>query len=68
MAIKVRHPPFFKKKISFACFNESPLKVTKNTFHFKLRYLNFCHELFAHVGKRIDKKAQVNFEIHDVMN
>ena len=28
-----------------------------------LRYTNFCHDIFCHVGKRLDKKAEVNFEI-----
>ena len=31
-----------------------------------LRYLNFCPDVFGHVGKRLDKKAEVNFKIYDV--
>ena len=36
------------KKLFFSCFNESPLKMMKNTFYFILKtlpfskYLNFC--------------------------
>ena len=46
-------------KINFVCFNESPLKKMKNTFHFTLKgllYLNFCLYL----------KDKVDFKIHDV--
>ena len=28
-----------------------------------LRYLNFCLDIFGQVGKRLDKKAKVNFKI-----
>ena len=31
-----------------------------------LRYLIFFPEFFGHVGKRIDKKAEVNFKIYDI--
>ena len=31
-----------------------------------LRYLIFFPEFFGHVGKRIDKKAKVNFKIYDI--
>ena len=31
-----------------------------------LRYLNFCPDFVDHVGKRLDKKAQVDFKIYDV--
>ena len=45
----------------------SPLKWLKNRFLKKLftflRYLSFCP---GHVGKRLDKKAKVNFETYDV--
>ena len=30
------------------------------------RYLNFCPNAFGHVGKRLDKKASVNFKIYEV--
>ena len=33
-----------------------------------LRYLNLCPGIFGHVGKRLDKKAKVNFKIFDVTN
>ena len=26
------------------------------------RYLNFCLDFYDHIGKRIDKKAKVNFK------
>ena len=31
-----------------------------------LRFLSFYTDFFGHVGKRLDKKAEVNFEIYDV--
>ena len=31
-----------------------------------LRYLDFCPNIFGHVGKRLDKKAEVNFKFYDV--
>ena len=34
--------------------------------HFK--YLHFCPDFFGHVGKRLEKKAKVNFKIYDVAN
>ena len=33
-----------------------------------LRYLNFCPNVFGHVGKRLDMEANVNFKIFDIMN
>ena len=43
--------------------------MIKNVFYFILkvifvleRYLNVCPELFGHVGKRLNKKAKVNFK------
>ena len=30
------------------------------------RYLYFLFPLFGHVGKRLDKKVEVNFKIYDV--
>ena len=32
-----------------------------------LRYLNFCLDIFGQVGKRLDKKAKVNFKIYNVI-
>ena len=31
------------------------------------RYLNFYLDFFGHIGKRLNKKAQVNFKVHDVI-
>ena len=31
-----------------------------------IRYLNFYPAVFSHVGKRLDGKANVNFEIYDI--
>ena len=31
-----------------------------------LRYLNFFPAVFGHVGKRFDRKANVDFKIYDV--
>ena len=28
--------------------------------------MNFCTDFFGHVGKRLDKKAKLNFKVHDV--
>ena len=46
---------------------ESSQKMMKNVFYlFKktlfVRYLNFCSDFFVHVGKRLVKKAKVNFQ------
>ena len=43
----------------------------KNTFYFILKALFFLKlfkflSFFVHVGKRLDKKAKVNFKIYDV--
>ena len=32
------------------------------------RYLSFCLDFFGHLGKLLDKKARVDFKIHDVLN
>ena len=60
------------KKFVFINFSESPLKMMKNAFYFMLKAL-FTFEiitilsgLFGCVGDRLDKKAMVNFKIHDV--
>ena len=46
--------------------------MVKNAFSSKklsfLRYLNFCPNFFAHVGKRLNYKAKVNFKIYDIIN
>ena len=33
-----------------------------------MRYLSFCHDLFGHVKKLLDKNSKVIFEIYDVIN
>ena len=54
------------------CLIESPLKMVKNAFYFILKALfvlkiiKSLSRLFGHVGKRLDLKDKVNFEIHDV--
>ena len=35
---------------------------------FILKYLISCPDFYDHVGKRIDKKAKVNFKIYDITN
>ena len=51
---------------------KSPSKIMKNPFYstlkalFVLQYLSFCLDLFVHLGKRLDKKDQVNFKFYDV--
>ena len=61
-------------KIVFINFNQSPLKLMKNTFYFMLITL-FVLEIFAflscyfgYVGKLIDKKAMVNFKVFEVID
>ena len=52
---------------------ENPLKMNKNAFYFILKDLCswdikiFVLIFFGHVGKRLDKKAKVNFEIYDTI-
>ena len=61
------------QKLRFICFNEITLNMIKNAFffvlkpRFVLRYLNFCPNFFGHVGKSLDKKAEVNFKNYDVI-
>ena len=31
-----------------------------------LKYLHFCSNFFGHVGKRLEKKANVNFKTYDI--
>ena len=46
----------------------------KNAFYFTIklfsfwRYLNFCPDFFGYEGKRLDKKAKINFKIYDVIS
>ena len=54
-------PPPSPQKIFFAEFPGS----TENSF---LRWLCFCSEFFALVGKRLDKKTKVNFKMYDVID
>ena len=48
------------KKHDFVCFNESPLKIMKNAFYFKLQTLfvlkifKFLYWLFGHVKRELD--------------
>ena len=35
---------------------------------FVLEIFTLCPYFFDHVGKRLDKKARVNFKIYDAMN
>ena len=30
-----------------------------------LEFLNFCPDIFDHLGKRLDEKAEINFKIYD---
>ena len=50
----------------FICFYESFSKLMKNPFYFMLKALNFCHELFRHVRKRLNKKVRINFKMYNV--
>ena len=36
----------------------------KGSFH-SLIYLNFCPDFFDHIGKRLNKKAKVNFKYYE---
>ena len=52
----------------------SPVRMKKDALYFIKKlfsfwsYLAFCSDFFYHVGKRLDKKAKVNFKIYDVKN
>ena len=57
-----------KKKIYFICFNDSPLKMMKNTFYyikavFILKVFKFLSWVFSHVE---NQKYKVNFKIYDI--
>ena len=62
------------KKVVFSCFSERSqmMKMMKNPFYFMLKALfaleifTFLVRLFGWVEKWLDKKAMVNFEIHEV--
>ena len=51
---------------------ENPLENMKNAYYFMLMVLFvlmtfiFCPDFSGHVEKRFDKKAKVNFKIHNV--
>ena len=66
--IKAVSPP--SKRVGFLFFNESPLKMIKNAFNFKLfsfsRYSNFCPKFFVDVRNQLDD-FKVNFKIYDVI-
>ena len=54
---------------------ESSFTVMKNVFYFTLKalfvlekYLNFCPDIFSHLEKQLDKRAEVVFKIDDVIN
>ena len=44
----------------------------KNAFHFNLKAIfilkifKSCADFFGHVGRRLDKRAKVNFKIYDI--
>ena len=65
--LKLYPPP--SKRVGFIFFNESPLKMIKNAFNFKLfsfsRYSNFCPDFFVNVQNQLDD-FKVNFKIYDV--
>ena len=60
------------RKICFICFNESFLKMMKNTFYFiskalfVLKDLSFYLEFLVIQKKLLDQKDKVNFEIYNV--
>ena len=67
------------KKHGFIRFNESPLIIMKNTFHFilkplsviKIMYLNFCPVFFFFflvMQETANQKAKVNFKVYYGMN
>ena len=48
------------------CFPVKFAKFLRTTFLQNTSNGCFCTDFFAHVGKRLDKKAKVNFKIYDV--
>ena len=74
MILKVALKSFSRllKKFFLLILSESPLKMMKNAFYFMLKALftleiiTILSRLFNYVGERLDKKAMVNFKIHDV--
>ena len=62
------------RRVVFICFNESPLKMMKNTLYFILKAIffleifKFLSRIFAYVEKRLDKKAYLIFKIYDATN
>ena len=69
-AVKVAF--YLPKKVGFICFNKSPFKMMNNAFYFVLKALfvlkksTFFPDFFGYVGKRLDKKADVQFEIYEL--
>ena len=47
-------------------FKKMPSRFMKNAFYFMLKTILFLSWFFGHVGKRLDKKARVNFTACDV--
>ena len=45
MFFSLKSDPHLPSKIIFICFNESPLKMTKNAFYFIVKAL-FIHKVF----------------------
>ena len=62
------------QKVTFICFNESPLEMMKFAFYFVLKVFfvlkifKFCPDFCDYVGKRVHEKADVNFKNCDVTN
>lgn len=40
--------------------------IIEKAFFVLLRYSDFCPDFFGHIGKRLNKKAGINFIIYDV--
>ena len=51
-----------KKK---ALYSTLKILFVLNLFKFKFK---FFPDIFGHAGKRLDKKATVNFKIYDIIN
>ena len=63
-----------KQKYLISIIPEIFRSIMKNAFHFNLKALfilkifKSCPEFFGHVGRRLDKRAKVNFKIYDITN
>ena len=70
LSFKVRPSP--SKEVGFICINESSLQMMKNAYYFILKnpfvfkIFKFLSWFFDHIGKRLDKKAKVDFKFYDV--